>query len=343
MTTVPGTAITVSRTGGPDVLTAAHREFGLPGAGAVRVAVDAAGVAYGDLLLRNGLTPGTRLPATPGYDAVGTVDATGSGVHELSVGDRVLVHTGGTGGYATHVEARAQLAVPVPDGIDEVAAVALVLNYVTAWQMLTRVAAVGTGGTVVVHSAAGGVGSALAELAAVRGLHVIGTASRTRIGTLEARGITAVVREPGWAGAVRKIAPDGVDAVFDGIGGHVGRESFGLLGAGGHLVTYGASGALKDGRRSLVGLARAGMGGVRPSALTLLRRGVAVSGYLSATFVPAHPTWFREDLTALLALLADGVIAPAIAARLPLTQAAEAHRLLARGVPGKIVLTVGAP
>ncbi|WNG51901.1 zinc-binding dehydrogenase [Archangium minus] len=338
---IDGEVVIASKRGGPETLAVRPRRFDEPRAGLVRVAVEAAGVAYGDLLLREGLVPGAAFPVIPGYDAVGVVEALGADVTGVSVGDRVAVRTDGTGGYASHVEATPALMVPVPAALSGEVAVALVLNYTTAWQMLTRVAPVGAGGTVLVHGASGGVGGALAELARLRGLRVLGTASPSRLKRLEDRGVVPLDRSGDWAARARKLTPAGLDAVFDAEGGAVARRSLGLLGPGGHLVVYGASGSLRGGRRSLLGLVQMALTSPFLSALSLFIRGVGVSGYLSSSFVPARPAWFREDLTHLLELAARGEIAPAMGARLPLRDAPEAHRLLATGTAGKLVLLPG--
>ncbi|WP_432519121.1 zinc-binding dehydrogenase [Kineococcus sp. SYSU DK006] len=335
-----GRAVVARRRGGPERLVLADQEFADPAPGGVRVAVQVAGAAYGDVLLREGLVPGTEFPVTPGYDAVGIIEAVGEGVTELVPGQRVVVRTAGSGGYATHVEVSQDFAVAVPLDLDAAALVALPLNYVSAWQMLTRVAPAAPGSTVLVHGAAGGVGGALAELAQLRGLTVIGTASASRLEALTAGGVVAVDRAGDWVRAVRAAAPDGVDTVFDGVGGATSRRSFTLLGAGGHLVVYGITGGLRRGRRSPLALAGTAAGTLRQSALGLFGKGLGIDGYMSASYVPAYPKRFREDLTELAALLTRRAISPRIAARLPLAQAAEAHRLLADGVSGKIVLDV---
>ena len=335
-----GRAVIVSRRGGPEHLRVLETRFPDPAPGSVRVAVQAAGVAYGDVLLREGLVPKTSYPVTPGYDAVGVVDAVGEGVTSPALGQRVLARTEGRGGYATHVQMSADFTVPVPADLEAGVLVALPLNYLSAWQMLTRVAPTPAEGTVLVHGAAGGVGSALVELARLRGLHVIGTASAARLPALTEQGASAVDRGGDWVRGVQALAPGGVDTVFDGVGGSTSRRSFALLAPGGHLVVYGITSGLAGGRRSPAALARTAAGTLRQSALGLFSKGLGIDGYMSATYVPAHPQRFREDLTELVTLLQRGAISPRIAARLPLEQAQEAHRLLAGGVSGKIVLEV---
>ncbi|MCU1482925.1 MAG: Alcohol dehydrogenase zinc-binding domain protein [Subtercola sp.] len=338
---VVGQVVAIRRRGGPGVLQSAPRTFGAPGPGEIRIAAEFAGVAYGDLLLREGLGgPIAGGGVVPGYDSVGRIDAVGAGVIGYSIGQRVVARTDGRGGYGSHLLVSTESVTPVPENVDAADAVALVLNYVTAWQMLTRVAPVGAGGTVLVHGAAGGVGSALAELAVSRGLRVIGTASGTRVKQLSERGVEGIDRTGKWAGQVRRIAPDGIDAAFDGVGGAVGRRSLGLLGAGGKLVTYGASGALRGGRRSFSGIISAAAGGVRMSALATFTRGIGLDGYLSSTYVPAHLGWFRDDLTALLSLLSQKKLQPVIGARFQLSEVGAAHELLARGTSGKILLAM---
>jgi NADPH:quinone reductase-like Zn-dependent oxidoreductase len=333
-----GTSITISARGGPDVLKKIDQSFTGPMPGFVRVVAHSAGVAYGDLLLREGLVPRTKFPVVPGYDVAGVVDAVGDDVTGIAVGDRVVAKTGGTGGYATHVTVRADLTVPFAGGTDPVLLSALALNYVTALQMLSRTVSIGDGSTILVHGAAGGVGSALSELALLRGIRVLGTASANRLNVLESSGVHAVDRSGNWQNTVRTLAPGGVDVVFDAVGGATSARSLPLLGVGGHLVAYGVSSVLSHGRRSLFSLGRVALQSPRRSSLGLFATGLSIDSYDSSTFVPAHASWFRSDLASLIQLLADGAIHPAIAARIPLSRAADAHRLLAQGVAGKIVL-----
>jgi NADPH:quinone reductase-like Zn-dependent oxidoreductase len=308
----------------------------------IRIKTQTAGVAFGDLFLREGLVRRDVRGLVPGYDAVGTIDALGAQVGGLTEGDRMAVWTNGMGGYATHVTVDATLAVPVPAAVDAATATALILNYVTAWQMLTRVAPVGAGGTILVHGASGAVGGAVAELAQLRGVTVLGTASLSRAPLLHSRGIEPLDRAGDWARDARRLVPGGLDAVIDSIGGRVTRQSMQLLGPGGHLVVSGFSSSLKNGRRNIPGLVGAVLKAPRPLALTLFRRGTGIHGYASTEFIPARPDWFREDLAILFDLSASGSITPRIAEQFPLERAAQAQALLARGVDGKIVLTVDA-
>ncbi|MEJ0071195.1 MAG: alcohol dehydrogenase catalytic domain-containing protein [Pseudomonadota bacterium] len=157
--------IVIARRGGPDVLTLVEGPVPQPGPNQLRLRVLAAGVAFADVLMREGLYPGMpRYPFAPGYDVVGTIDSVGPGVDAgWQRGQRVAALTV-TGGYARYILVPADDCVAVPDAVDAAAAVSLVLNYLTAYQMLHRVAAVTAGARILVHGAAGGAGSALVEL-----------------------------------------------------------------------------------------------------------------------------------------------------------------------------------
>jgi len=174
----PGRAVFATKRGGPEVLQVGEHRVPRPGTDEVVVAVRAAGVAFGDIMLREGLRRDVRPPIIPGYDAAGIVVAVGASVTDMQPGDSVAVRTSGsTGGYATHLLAPRWAAVPYPAHLDPAAVTSLVLNYLTAFQMLTRAAPIADGATILVHSAAGGVGSALLQLGALRGLRMFGTAS----------------------------------------------------------------------------------------------------------------------------------------------------------------------
>src|SRR5262245_39375923 len=164
------TRIIVTHYGGPDVLQVIEEECPEPKEGEVRVRVLAAGVSLPDLLAREGVHPETpRLPYTPGWDLVGVVDRLGAGVSGIEIGHRVAampIH----GAYAEFVCLPQQELVPLPPGLDAAEAVSLVLNYVTAYQMLRHSAKVQAGQRVLIHGASGGVGSALMQLGRLDGL-----------------------------------------------------------------------------------------------------------------------------------------------------------------------------
>jgi NADPH2:quinone reductase len=174
---VKHTCIIVTHYGGPEALQVREEECPEPQGGEVRVRVLAAGVSLPDLLMREGVHPETpRLPFTPGWDLVGVVDRLGDGIAGLEPGQRVAALPI-SGAYAEFVCLPQRELVPVPSGLDAAEAVSLVLNYVTAYQMLHRSAKVRPGQRVLIHGAAGGVGSALLQLGRLAGLEMYGTCS----------------------------------------------------------------------------------------------------------------------------------------------------------------------
>jgi NADPH:quinone reductase-like Zn-dependent oxidoreductase len=235
--------------GGAEELRLVEEDCPEPRRGEVRVRVLAAGVALPDLMMRGGMHPETpRLPFTPGWDLVGVVDRLGEGVTGLQPGQRVAalpIH----GAYAEYVCLPASELVAVPPDVDSAQAVSLILNYVTAYQMLHRTAKVQAGQRALVHGASGGVGTALLQLGALAGLQLFGTCS--------ARG-AQVVRELGgvpidyanqdFVAEMHTAGRDGADVVFDGIGGtHIWRSRRALR-RGGKVVAYGLTSSLRGGQ-----------------------------------------------------------------------------------------------
>jgi NADPH:quinone reductase-like Zn-dependent oxidoreductase len=334
-----GREVLVSARGGPSVLAIRDAEARCPGDDEVLIEVAAAGVAFGDVMLREGLRAGVTLPAVPGYDVAGTVLAAGSR-SSLAPGDTVVAWTGGTGGYATHTTVPDWAAVSCRPELDPAKAVAVVLNYLTAFQMLHRATAIGEGDRILVHGGGGGVGTAMLQLARMRGVTVYATASNAKHETLRSLGAIPIdYRTQDFVTEVRRMAPGGVTAVYDPIGGASWARSRGLLAPGGTLVGYGFATATRGGRRrlpaALLALARTPW----VNMLTLVRGSTGISGFAITEIIDARHDWYRRDLATLLDLLIRGEIDPIIASRLPLDRAAEAHEQLATRPPiGKIVL-----
>lgn len=331
----------ISRRGGPQVLRQVDEALPQPGPNQLRLRVLASGVAFADVLMREGLYPGSpRIPFAPGYDVVGEIDAASSGAGAgMPAGQRVAALTV-TGGYARYVVVNASDCVPVPNGVDSASAVSVILNYLTAYQMLHRVAAITAGSRILVHGAAGGVGTALVELARMSGCTVYGTASRPKHATLTRLGAVPIdYRSEDFVARVRELTGTGIDAVFDPIGGNHWRRSFATLRPAGVLVCYGASAIIRNGRRDLANIARVLIGSPRYSPLSLLGTSRGVHGFSVSAWKQSRPELYQGDLATLLGLLAEGRIAPVVAARLPLERAAEAHAMLgSASVAGKIVL-----
>jgi NADPH:quinone reductase-like Zn-dependent oxidoreductase len=326
--------VVITARGGPEVLELVEEEIPFPGPGQVRVKNLASGVAYADILMRHGLYPKTPpFPFAPGYDIVGDLDAVGAGVQDFSIGQRVAALTM-TGGYAQYTIVPAAHLVAAPPGLDPAEAVSLVLNYVTAYQMLHRFGHLHAGQSMLIHGAAGGVGSAALQLGKIAGLEMFGTASKAKHELVRALGATPIdYRSENFAERTRQLAPGGVDCVLDPIGGKNWLASYKCLRPGGTLACYGASVGMAEGKLA------AGIGFAILGFLKLFPAGRHAYWYNVKALRDEHPDWFREDLGKLFGLLAARQIQPLLAAKLPLREAAEANRLLEQAqVAGKIVL-----
>jgi NADPH:quinone reductase-like Zn-dependent oxidoreductase len=304
--------------------------------------VQAAGVSFGDVLQRVGMIPGgPKPPYTPGYDLTGVVEEVAE-PGPVEPGQRVtaLVREGG---YAELVTVPVDRLVPVPDGLPATDVAAVALNYFVASQMLHRVARVSAGQRVVVHGAAGGVGTAFLQLARLAGVEAYGTASAGKLDLVrELGGIPIDYRAQDFVAVVRGLPGGGVDAVFDPVGGPHFRRSYRALKRGGILVGYGQGEAMRDGRAHR-GAAVAGfLGGV--VLPKLVPDGRRTTFYNAWSLEKSQPSAYREDLAGVLELLRTGAIRPVLARTVPLADAARAHELLERSaVRGKIVLTVDVP
>ena len=342
--------IVVTHYGGPDELRAVEEERPEPKHGEVRVKVLAAGVSLPDVMMREGIHPETpRLPFTPGWDLVGVVDRLGDGVSEIESG-QIVAALPISGAYTEFICLPERELVPVPSGLDPAEAVSLILNYVTAYQMLHRSAKVKPGQRVLIHGAAGGVGSALLQLGRLAGLEMYGTcSSRGAAAVSELGGIPIDYEHQDFVNEIHRLTGEGVDAVFDSMGGsHIWRSRKALR-SGGTVVAYGLTGSLRGGR-----LASGRSGGRhRFSAIAMFGRYTVVSWLLPGRkrVVPYSIQWlkrlkpdlFRRDLTALFELLQQQKIKPLIAGRFPLAEAKRAQELLGKGgVIGKIVLVPNA-
>ena len=339
--------VVVTRHGGPDVLQMVEEDLPEPQAGEVRVKVLAAGVSAYDLMFRqSGSLPGTpRPPFTLGEDIVGVVDKLGEGVTAVTLGQMVAAPTfslGLGGGYAEYVCLPASELVPVPAGVDPAEAVCLVVNYLTAHMVMHRTAGVRSGERILVHGAAGGVGTALLELGKLAGLEMYGTTSRHNHELVSRLGATPIdyptedfVKRIRDLTSGEALTGDGVDVVFDPVGG--ARQlwrSYRALRKGGRLVWFGVAATKKSGLR------------VIPSTLLTVFLLKLIPDGKQLPLAPdlgKDNAWFRETLAELLDLLAAGKIKPVVAARIPLAEAARAHELIERGgYAGKVVLITGA-
>jgi NADPH2:quinone reductase len=340
------TRIIVTHYGGPDALRVIEEERPEPKAGEVRVRVLAAGVSLPDVMAREGVHPETpRVPYTPGWDLVGVVDRLGAGVAGVQPGQMVAampIH----GAYAGFVCLPQGELVPVPPGLDAAEAVCLVLNYITAYQMMHRSAKVGPGQRALIHGAAGGVGTALLQLGRLAGLAMFGTCSSRGAPAVSDLGAIPIdYQHQDFVKEIHRLTGEGVDVVFDPIGGAHLWHSREALRQGGRVVGYGAI-------RSIRG---EGLSSSRPGRRQRFRGFASFASYIVGgwllpgrkrvvpysiqTLKRLKPAWFREDLIALLDLLQQQKIKPIVARRFPLAEARQAQELLGNGgVTGKIVL-----
>jgi NADPH2:quinone reductase len=327
-------AVMLTEKGGPEVLQVVELPLQEPGPGELRVRVRATGVGATDLTMLEGSYPfAPRIPFVPGYEVAGVVDAVGPGVSGFSLGQRVAALTV-WGGYGESLVRGAEHFLPIPDAVSDAEAAAVILNYVTAWQMVHRTAKVAEAPgerTALVTGAAGGVGTAALQILRLAGVRTLGAASAAKHGTVRALGATPIDYRAGRLDRlVRAVVPEGVDFAFDGVGGANVGLCIGALRRGGTLVGYGFVGA-KGRLSTLLTVAR---------ALVVARlRGRRGAFYGITLLYRKDPRPFREDLPKVFALLAEKKIDPLIARLFPLLEARAAVELLAKGgVEGKIVL-----
>jgi NADPH2:quinone reductase len=348
---VKHTHIIVTHYGGPDALQVLEEECPEPKDGEVRVRVLAAGVSLPDVMAREGVHPETpAVPFTPGWDLVGVVDRLGAGTSGIEPGQIVAampIH----GAYAEFVCLPQRELIPVPPGLDAAEAVSLVLNYVTAYQMLHRSAKVRPGQRVLIHGAAGGVGTALLQLGRLAGLEMYGTCSlRGMPAVSDLGGIPIDYQHQDFVEEIHRLTTEGVDVVFDPIGGNHMWHSRKALRPGGRVVAYGNTTSLRgEGLASGRPGRRNRLHGIPIFALYiaggwLLPGRKRVVPYSIQTLKRLRPALFRQDLIALLDLLQQKTIKPIIAQRFFLAEARQAQELLGKGgVTGKIVLVLNEP
>ncbi len=320
-------AITAARTGGPEVLTWTEIPAPTPGPGEVMIRQTAAGVNFIDIYVRTGLYP---WPAghdrlTFGNEGAGVVEAVGDGVTGHRVGDRVAyVHR--FDGYATHRTLPAALALPLPEGVTDAQAAAVMLKGLTAWYLITDSYAARPGDTVLFHAAAGGVGLLACQWLAARGVTVIGTAGGPeKCALARAHGCAQVIdyRAGDFVPRVMEITGGrGVAAAYDSVGRDTMAGSIRATAPLGTVVSFGQSSGVPDDIR----VAHLGAGSLRLTRPTLFTH-------------MARPGWLPEAAQALFAAIADGTLKVVIGATFPLRDAAAAHRALeGRGTTGSIVL-----
>ena len=340
------TRIIVTHYGGPEAIQIIQEERPEPKEGELRVRVLAAGVSMPDVMAREGVHPETpKVPYTPGWDLVGVVDSIGNGATEFQPGQFVAampIH----GAYAEFICLPEGELIAVPAGLDAAEAVSVVLNYITAYQMLHRSAKVKQGQRVLIHGASGGVGTAILQLGHLAGLEMYGTCSPRNASTVLQLGATPIdYHTEDIAKQIVRRTGDGADAVFDPMGGKHIWDSRKALRRGGKVVVYGTTTSLRGGlsakrsrRHRFHGMGIIGWYILRSWLLPGEKR---VVPYSIQTLKRLKPNVFRDDLVTLFELLKQNKIKPLIGHKFPLVEARQAQELLQKGgVTGKIVLTM---
>ena len=320
-------AVIARRSGGPEVLEWVELPVGAPGPGEVLIRQEAAGLNFIDTYYRSGLYPWPDEVLVPGAEAAGIVVAAGPGVAGVRVGQRVA-YLERTGAYREMRVMPAARLFPLPDGIDCGLAASVLLKGLTAEALVSTAAPVQAGQTVLVHAAAGGVGLLLGQWIAALGARAIGTAgSPEKAALARAHGYDAVIeyRREDFAARVADLTDGALcDTVFDAVGKDTWRGSLACLRPHGRFVSFGqASGPIEGFRIS--DLAAGSRSAIRP----------VVFDYLTT------PQERQSRSEALFARLADGTLRAGAAARVPLREAAEAHRALeGRATSGSTILTM---
>lgn len=321
--------ICVPKRGGPEVMQIVENDLRPPMNGEIRVKVLAASVSLPDVEARYGRSPfPPRVPFVPGYSIVGEVDAIGEDIQETAVGAWVAALTV-YGGYSEYVYLKEDQLIPVPKTINPVEAVPLILNYIVAYQSMHRSAQVEAGDKVLIIGASGGIGTAFLQLGKLAGLKMYALASKSKHHILNGYGAVPIdYRAQNFVEVIHQAEPDGIDAVFDGIGGDYIQRGFSLLRRGGIFVGYANPFSLSRTFRYLAQI----------TLYTLLPNGKTAKYYSTGrSRLDRHP--FLEDWAALFSYLEEGKIQPIIMDKFLILDAAQANALLESGrVIGNIVL-----
>ena len=333
---MPYTRVRLSAFGGPEQMELVTLpDLPEPGPGELRLRVLVTSAAFTDVMIRKGMYPDVKdkPPFTPGYDMVGLVDAAGPGAGLFRPGDRVADLTT-TGAYAEYICLPEERLTPVPEGVSDTDALGMILSAVTPYQMLHRVAKLRAGDSLLIHGAGGAVGTMMLQLARAAGITAYGSDIAAKHDLIRSLGATPLSADAP-DDALLAATGGGVDAVFDPLGADSLSRSLHALKPGGMLVAFGFQNEVL------------GRGGSIPLDVVKLKlwdwlpNGHATAFYSIGAMRRRHPDWFRADLAALFAMLADGQIAPVVAEVLPLSQVREAHARVEAGlVPGKLVLRV---
>lgn len=331
----------ITRAGGPEVLQVKEAPDPHPRQGELRIKVEAAGINFADILGRMGAYPDLPgIPIVVGYEVGGRVDEVGPGVDPAWVGRDVAALTR-FGGYSDLVCVTEPQLFPRPAGMSAFEGAALPVNYVTAYQLVEVMGGLHAGETVLVHSAAGGVGIAAVQLARRIGASVIGTASPSKHAFLQSLGVKPIGHAEDWPARVLELTGGaGVELVLDAVGGSSFKKSYRVLSPTGRLGLYGISTVATGPRRSLLSLLRLGLTMpwflFNPARLMNENKGVFGVNLGRMWSQAARVRGWTERL---LAYYAEGAIKPHVDRTFPFAEAGAAHQYIQdRKNLGKVLL-----
>ena len=311
-----------------------------PAPGQVLIRTEGFGLNFADVVAREGNYPDCPpLPAVIGYDVAGHIEALGEGVTDLNIGDRVTAMTR-FGGYAELVVTDARAVAKIPDSLDLTQATSLTTQYIPAWYAAVHHVNLFPGDKVLIHAAAGGVGTALTQIAKWKGCEIFGTAgSEEKLEYIKSQGVDHPInyRTRDFEQEVKKLAPNGIDVVFDAIGGPSVKKGKRLLTAGGRLVLYGAADMTGANvfKKIKVGL---GFGIYHP--VQFMMSSTSLIGINMLRIADDRPEVLKRCLQGVIEQVEAGVLNPPKGELYHVDQLAEAHtRLETRKSKGKIALS----
>jgi NADPH:quinone reductase-like Zn-dependent oxidoreductase len=330
----------ISKAGPPDVLEVREAPDPTPKEGEVRVRVKAAGINFADLMARVGLYPDApKIPCVVGYEVSGVVDALGEGVSDVAIGDRVMAMPY-FGGYTDTLIVPAGQVIPMPDAMTFEQGAALPVVYGTAYTALHLTGHVREGSTILVHSAAGGVGLAVLDLAKAKKCEVIGIASASKHDFLREHGCKHVIgNDEDYVAKTRAIVGDrGVDLVLDPVGGRSWSDGYALLGPLGRLVCFGLSAATTGQTRNIFNAAWQLMRVKKFSPLDMMSDNRTVTG-INMAHLFSRLDILRPAFLELVKMFERGEISPWVDKTFPFAEAPAAHAWIHdRKAKGKVLL-----
>lgn len=332
--------IWITKIGSPDVLVVKEAPDPAVNAGEVRVRVRASGINFADLMARVGLYPDApKVPCVVGYEISGVVDQVGAGVAEFTEGDRVLAICR-FGGYSDVVVLPQQQVFKLPAQMSFEEGAAFPVVYITAHHMLLFTGNLRPQSSVLIHSAAGGVGLAAIQIAKTRGCRILGVASASKHAFLREHGCEHALDSGGdYAAQARAIVGDqGVDLILDPVGGKSWAAGYELLGPCGRLVVFGLSAAVTGPTRNLFQAARQLFAIPKWSPMRLMADNKTVSGTNMAHLFH-RPDLLAPQFASLLAMYERGELRPHVDRTFSFAEAAQAHAYIhARKAHGKVLL-----